>query len=124
MPMMYEEFEALMNERAGWSFTRSTYESIIEPVYNVVREDKPEFVDYCIKYDLNGLQRLANHMFFLEQCSNAGLTIWQTHSMVRLFEAQARENKVLYARIAELNSSLFKQRVTLREIARLSGGGA
>ena len=122
--MMYEEFEALMNERAGWSFTRSAYESIIEPVYNVVREDKPEFVDYCIKYDLNGLQRLANHMFFLEQCSNAGLTIWQTHSMVRLFEEQVRENKVLYARIAELNSSLFKLRVTLRKIAHLSGGGA
>ena len=123
MPMMYEEFEALMNGRAGWCFERSTYETVIEPVYNVVREDKAEFVEYCIKYDLNGLQRLSNHIFFVAQCAAATLTIWQTHTMVRLFEAQARENKVLQARIAELNSVISWHRANLREIARLSSGG-
>ncbi len=118
--MMFSEFKALMEERAGWSFPEEIYIEVIEPVYNLVNGSKADFVNYCVAYDLNGLQRLYHNLRYVEQCAAAGLTIEQTHLMVKLFVAQNDELKRAYAQIGALRTECNRFNEVIKQINTLA----
>jgi len=98
--MMYTEFNNMMVERFGWSFPESVYKEIVEPVYMAVHEDKSEFVAYCGKKDLNGLEMLRANIHDVRCLAYQGNDINTIHATL----VQRRVRNYENAKVNEVNS--------------------
>ena len=113
--MQLQEFEALMNQYAGWTFPSEYYESIIEPVYMATGDDKITFVKFCAEKDLNGIQFLKSDLRSVEHFSGLGMTISQIYVVLRMLDEKETQ-------IRNLKSMVQRQRRTLNNIQTALAG--
>jgi c-di-GMP-related signal transduction protein len=83
--MQREEFDQRMIAKFGWTFPVEYYESIIEPVYMMLNEDKDAFVDFCGEKDLNGLETLLHAKHYVMDLVETGMSVNQVLYVVRRF---------------------------------------
>lgn len=99
--MMKHEFDKIMNEAYGFTYSDKQYECI-EAVYNEVSASKKDMAEFCHAYDMNGIERLYRHIDYVKDYSDMGLSLFQIFHVLKDIEELGKVLSIMLRIIEEL----------------------